>query len=640
MSMSLHQRIAHEVRPGLGVLIVVAVYGLLCFALATISGKSLDGLWLTPQGDWTDPLRVVAMGLGYAIAMFLPGSRAVSFRPNAGWPDFAVRAFFSSIALNALSLTALKLLGFGPLGRSGLIGAAVISTVLATIIRASRDCSPSPPALTSDERAGLGAAGGLIAVLAGLFWSKIFFEGASGDGTECFEFANSLRTHLLPVWDLENGTWGAYPAFMSFAFPKLLSILNVGPEHAAARLPAIIYAGVLVLVVPRAAGIKSPSPLLYAVVATTVLSLCVFSFYYATWNAMAADIAEPSATDLWSGVCVLAAIYFLARREPLWFIATAVAAMSAVVSGIAITGLVAAAYLVAQPTRSDRIKVAAMSGGALLGYGVVVLLARTTIDGVEAFSDQFEADAVAKTYLSAIAGPKLILKKAANIVLILGGIIVVPILWRRPPSREAVANLAIAVGYTAVILLAGRSNAHYLMLPALLILVVGVRQLTLTNRPRVWMAAQLVGVIVALALVVPVHYPLFTGSRDFADRTWVEGDNYRERVKLARVIYGLIPWPNYAISHHTLVQYNEAYPVPQERRDYLISARAMAPEGYRRLRHAEGAYLYVRPTAAAVPWPDPPRTWARSLPLRLTRWRDDFWDWPPPEANTRTETSP
>jgi len=166
--------------------------------------------------------------------------------------------------------------------------------------------------------------GGLTILSLIIFQGKIFLENFSGDGTESFGFSRSLKSSVLPYWDLEDGRWGFYPRFMFFAYPNILSILHLGETEASVRLPFFVFLFCIYLLMdglirhgPGHSKARISDGIL---VSLAIVTFVICNIFYSTWHPYFADIAEPTHVDTMVTFYFLAAILFLLTEQNKWFV--------------------------------------------------------------------------------------------------------------------------------------------------------------------------------------------------------------------------------------------------------------------------------------------------------------------------------
>ncbi len=583
-------------------------YALAVLGLAGLDGAGFDEIELVPTGSpGRRALVGVALALGLPLAFLLPG--AAWLRGGESRCDWLLRCFVASLLIQALLLSLLKLGGL-ELGRSSWL-ACVALCLAPAWARAARPPPAADPRLPGMLAAALG-----LGLLLGLFFrDKIFLESFTGDGVEHFEFARSLTTHLLPTWDLENGRWGTYPSFFFFAYPSLLTLLCVGPVEAAVRLPALVFTVATALLLGRLAVLRSPGPDGWAplLIAAALALLWLFHGLYSTWHPFFADLAEPTGCDLVVIFFGLAALYALLQRRMGEFVLCGLLASWSHVNGVVLVGLAAAAAFLQGPDRLRLLRTSAVFAAAALGPWGLLQLATP-----DAGAHQYRAGQLAAGWLEGGYGG-LLPDKLAWIALSTGAVWPIGSLRFGGFDRDQRLLMAVAGLYTLLVLLAPRSHPHYTLALSVLLLPGFVRGLAWSRHPRRWRLGHLAAVAAAGALITPLAIPVDRTAQRVGARIAVEGRSYRERVAVAPMLYEVLPFDRYGVTHHSLLPYARTEATGEV--DWCIARRLQPPEGFEERARQGGVGLFARPGAAYLGQDLAPQRYGRALPLALFRMR-------------------
>ncbi len=477
--------------------------------------------------------------------------------------------------------------------------------------------------------------GEAVAVSAGLCTillfgpSRISLQSLDGDGVEAFGFASSLKTHLLPHWDLENGTWGFYPAFMSFAYPLRLSMALLGESEAAVRLPVVALGAALAGLL----GAHRERILAAGLMGGAVLVVATSGFNY-TYEPYAADLAEPTVTDLWFALALLVMAWAWGERRVGTFCAGALVAISGQPAGVPFAALLVGIGLWQKETRAFALRAAGVLGACVLVQALVGSLANPP--GATKFSPATFLAHHTKGPSVRLGGRQIATQLWAFLVQTAGA----PVLFAAPLCRSARHNprrravlLATAV-YLLAVTLSPKRHPHYLTPVACLVLF-----LLPPHSPsaRPWLAF----VALCLAGVVPLRpCPPDTRPAAFGRATLMVVSSEREAVENADLLYRVLtvpPWRDestWGIGKHAWVAYatrvDSLPPVPPPGIHVLM---APTPEAWPRFVPVTDngrAFLFEHPEGWMEAWRvqgGEVRCWGELLkvPFRLwdpiSRWK-------------------
>lgn len=239
------------------------------------------------------------------IAWLLPGvPLALAFAPS-GWGRLTLLT--AGLLINVTATTAmttlLKLFGFVPLTRSHfLAGWGLFLLASATILlRRRRRFAEAihrywPQA---EHWRLLVAAIGLCAIAGWIGHERLVIENFDGDGVEIFASADSLRTHLLPRWEIgypETSLFGlpvAVPLW-TYSYFLLPWILLLDCSEPAVRLPLLGTLALLVLAMAALARGNGARPLSIGWITLCLLSVLFaaeVAVYYGGYNLFVTDAA-------------------------------------------------------------------------------------------------------------------------------------------------------------------------------------------------------------------------------------------------------------------------------------------------------------------------------------------------------------
>ena len=570
-----------------------AIYAACVAGLGWATGHSFNDLELNVRegGGAVQAVTVVALVAGYALAYVLPGLVVIS--RSADGPDALLRAFVASVVLHSLILTIVKIAGY-ELVRSWFV-VSCAGLCLATVgWRRPR------AAMERADRVAIAATAGVALVLVAIFFQKIFAEDLGADGTEHFEYARSLRTHLLPFWDLDFGAWGFHHRFFFFAFPSLLSLLSAGEIEAAVRLPGVIYAAgiflTILLLLPRD---RRARPAVLATLAGGVLLVFFVNAYYSTWEPWFADIAEPTATDLLATGLVLAGLHFLRAGRHGWFVTFAVLGAVSTQFGAALTVL---SLVVMAASSVDRRL--AVVGGLRFGAAYAAVLAAVALYHVwNPIGFSVFATANLLEYWALLPSLDGIGIQLLFLVIMCGGLALVVVPTLGFGDRLTRQLFTVAVVYAAVLALSSRINPHYFLPSSILLVAAATRTVAQSARPWLPGAALIASFVVSAWAVTPAWYVPSRTASTLGARVRVEGADYMTRARLAQIAYTAFRFDDFGVSHHALLHYATRHPCVDC--DYVITSSDVERAGYTRLDARDGSVIFKR-TAGAMSLPTMP----------------------------------
>lgn len=207
-----------------------------------------------------------------------------------------------------------------------LVVGLVLLSSLAAVISVSRRTRAWPVAGNRDRMTLLRAAG-IPALLCAILAPKLLWESFNGDGAHAFEASRLLLNQALPFFPESAGAIAGFPGITSmlFAFPNAWFLHLFGEIEAAARVPFLLYLGVLWCAIVGLGGHGQdgePRKLSTGAHVAIWLSLLAYALamaFSATYSPYSADIALPATQDTLLVVCFLAAIHAYLRREMGWF---------------------------------------------------------------------------------------------------------------------------------------------------------------------------------------------------------------------------------------------------------------------------------------------------------------------------------
>lgn len=463
---------------------------------------------------------------------------------------------------------------------------------------------------------------GTAAVILGiaLFWPEQFVQCYNGDGIETLQLARSLRTHLLPYWEIETlgrfGTVIVNPSLINSYWTCALQLL-LGEGELATRLPFWVWwLGIFATALRMVRGPDAGMQILPAVpLAVLMLLAAVWYTFYAGYYPYMADLANPGVVDAMFTLLLLLALDCLRRNDVAGWVVLGVMASLVLYAGAVMFLLTAAAAVVWQPIPRRKALWAGGAGMAVMAGLAAFYVAWGASDG----SLPGWASTLRQEYLKEYFAP--VPRWRENLLFLayfLIGCGVLPVfgavgrlIEHRSQPGEAWDRTAasVVVVYLLIIMGSGCKNLHYLgpLLPIPLILWLRPQ----ADGPRSGWAHRAAPLLTALSLGAclflcwPASRPVFVLNRQLGARTAFQTDCYEEASRWGRIAWDLYDAEDlgWAVSQHVWVHYSELRAAVCEPRPLLVTEGA-APrgQGYRLVRSsAAGVRLYSR-EGSATDW--------------------------------------
>ncbi len=437
---------------------------------------------------------------------------------------------------------------------------------------------------------------GLLFILL-LGTGKLVHQNLSGDGVEAYSFGASLLRGPLPTWDLENGTWGFYPSFFSFAYPLQLSMLFIGPCEAAARLPIFVFGLCLASLLVSIA--RSTSGRLAAVLGT--LLLVTTSGWNYSYDPYFADLAEPTCTDLFFALCFLGAVWGWENGRRWVFFVFGFLAACAQPAGAPFLILLLGLVFVLDPEHRRSTILSLMA--FLVFLGAMALLA----SWLNPLAPNKFSGMVFLTYhtreLLTHMGIRQLAAQVWALLVQSGGapVLFAACLFRMPKSGIRRAVLLTLVLYAAAVLLSPRRHPHYLTPVVAMGFYVLPRPLP-RRMAMVWL------IVMAFLLVLVFPRPITEPdqrTREFGAATVMVFPTEREAVDNADLLYSVLtipPWrdeAHWGPGKHAWVLYGRRFSSlpnePPEGTHLLFSSDPVAWSGFSLVTDNGTSFLYERP---------------------------------------------
>lgn len=466
-------------------------------------------------------------------------------RSFCGW---LVQSFGVALAMICVVSSAAKLCAGLPLHAGtfwGMWSALGAGGLLVLAVRWRRGRPIVWPLGAPADRRRLGLTAGALWLGVVAFLPKLFWEDFNLDGVEAFEFGRSLSNHWLPHWDVFQGRFGFYHNFFLFAFPNHALITLFGPFEAAARLPYLLYLGVLAAALLLAIEHGARRPLRAAEEIALWLGLALYSIvqvYSTGYEPFHADVAEMAATDTLWIACLVAAVVALWQRRAasLWLFGLMSASASP--GGLALIGLLLAMAFLLRRAEGDerRWQLRHLAGllGALVAIGLCydLIYVRRVLPGAD---NQFSAF----NLLRRMFPPTLDQLPRFHALLFPSGILpaLTLLAWRRADRNTRMLSGVTAV-YFAMLYVQAWTSLHQFT---------PVMVLPLAVCWRAYLAASplaqrrlLLGIVPATCLAailsLPQHGRIIQAARSFGEATGLRSGDYdRDYRTLARLGHSL-----------------------------------------------------------------------------------------------------
>ncbi len=552
----------------------IAIYFLLIESISVLRSTSFDSVVIDISGDlFSRTLNILALIIGIPIIYFTPGFLWITKKKDCTLWELTIKSALLSVVFYTVAFSIPKLVFAIELSRSWmLLTCSGITVSWAILDKRQFEISFSREEIRSALIGGL-----TIIFLIVIFHGKIFLENFTGDGTEAFEFSRSLKTKILPYWDLENGRWGFYPRFMFFAYPNILSILHLGETEASVRLPFFIFLFCIHLLmaalIQHESGRSKASASDSLFVSGAILLFAIFNIFYSTWHPYFADIAEPTHVDTMVVLYFLAAILFLLNEQQEWLLLCCLFTCLSVANGVAVTFLLFSTFFLLGRNRKRIFYFGLSFTVVYLAYlGFVAIYDALHPLGFQRWSLQGMRE-----YFSwdDLLSPNRYFLHLKYLLLMTGVIPVFFFPFMRKSDDLAIKVYLISALYTSGIFLFDRYNPHYFTSVALLFFIPFLRTVNGMERKNAQYAKLSYAVVVGIILlsIFPFRYTLNQTARYLGSQTCIEATDYQAQVGLAEVVHRVFPFRRYGVGHHTLVYYAANGQCPGDEHNYIFTTR-------------------------------------------------------------------
>jgi hypothetical protein len=579
-------------------------------ALLSVRGANQD--WTTvslfPSHGGVSPLAGVVVGImGLAAVYVFPGllwARAWA-RGRWRWPEELGAALLLSVVLVGVVCTAIKLTGTG-LTRLHLVCAVLGLDLVGLLLMRRAAVPPWRP-----KGNGLSIALILLFLMAPLLpplWDKLVAENFTGDGLEAFGFADSLISKLLPEWDLENGTWGFYPHFMSHAFFNVPSLLLLGRGEAGIRWPSFLYLGFAAVFT---VALIDPTRRWRRCALVSALGVCLYaliSMFNSTYDPYFADLAELHGTDTLYLLLLLMSMRFLLVRHRALFLLAAFLASTCQPSGPAAVLLFLIASMVALEPAWRRWSIRTLLYFVLLlaAYrGLVALGGIGHLSGETQFSIRSFALAHIPRSLSML-DVRAVARYLWYFTIWSGLLPLIACVVARPHERGSRMLALWSGAYLVLVLASPQKHLHYLSPVVLFPMIVTLRSWCSRRLHERYIPAVLALVLLLVGILcVPRFFSPNTAYRDFGARTCMVFDSERRAVEEADMIYGVFGVPRsrsaerWGIGKHAWAYYSDLYSPADEvdwrKYDFCLTEGARPPDSlFVLVAPGRDSYFYAR----------------------------------------------
>jgi hypothetical protein len=606
----------------------------LTFACAGADGTTFDDVVLLPPAGvtaWRFSVAVAAMAAGYFALFFAPGFLILRLLRRPPTPVGRVAAAFALSQLGmALAWIVAQAVTEGVAGRTCVYLTAASLDAAALLVGVFVRRREGEGGTLGREVLVPAAAALLVVAAAWAFMpGKITRESLEGDATEVHGFAVSLVERALPEWDLESGAWGFYPTFMYVGYPVFWSIALGGNCEAAVRLPALLFLGVLLVMLAELAGRGRSAAGAGAL--GVVLPLAFVSYlsvqvgaYYAGYHPVHGDLGSLPLGEWMVTALAVAAVVLLHDGSPGLAVIPAFLSVLTFPSGVMFVGLIGVAGFVAAngAERRQVVRWATVLAGMLAVYAAL-LVVRTKANGTfDAMIGEWYTKYFARRANFGSEAPARMAAAVGWYALLAGGVPVLGYLLAPRGDRVAKWLALLGLSWTLFFVLSPGKNVHYFLPSALLPAAVLLRCTSWRWVP----ATAVVSAAACIALCRPSSPEIYTADRQFGRRTLFLTNDYQEAVRWSHVIYNLVdygphwdPGKSWSIGHHTWVLYSDrGFDVDGDYQFFVSDGAAPRPEVTEitrlPLEGGKSAILWSREGRATFrPWKDRKFATKRSL---------------------------
>ena len=410
---------------------------------------------------------------------------------------------------------------------AGMAGLAALAAVVST----RRGPRAWPINGTRDRSMLLGAVG-VPALLCVVLAPKLLWESFNGDGAHAYESSRLLLHQAMPFFPEASGAIAGFPGITSmlFAFPNAWYLHLFGEVEAAARVPFLLYLGVLwcaVVLVAEHAGDREGRGLSRGVLGATWLSILAYAFgmaFSATYNPYSADIALPATQDTLLVICFLAVIHAHLRQEWAWFALCTALTYVSLPSGLVLVAMWLLGVLVA--ARPWRWRPVLAGFAVLLGCVIAGALLPRILEAAGAPPPGGEYGLAG--ILRYFAFLQFTDWRRFMYVAVASGIVPFAMLffWRRHDTASRALVITTAL-YFLFIFVQGYISLHHLVPAMVLPVVVAARASDGRSSGRrlapVWVAAGVVAVVLSL----PRSFAIHTAGREIGGTIFARTGDYR-----------------------------------------------------------------------------------------------------------------
>jgi hypothetical protein len=350
---------------------------------------------------------------------------------------------------------------------------------------------------------------------------KFFWESFNGDGAHAYESARLLLHQSLPFWPPEAGKISLFPGMNSvlFTYPSSWFIRLFGPYEVSARLPFLLYLGLLhaAIVTTATAGLKQRLGLIgHVLVAMSVTSFALVMSYSATYDPYSADIALPATQDALLLVCFLCAVLGFLREQPGWmFIFIVFTLLSSPGAPPLLAGWLPAVLLA---YRQRPWRMSGLYAGSLVAAIILLSLLPPLLSGLglPAPGGEHSTGALLSKF------DRLVLDDYGRFAFLLVPCGIYPLLallnWRSAESAVR-ALILLTLGVFFMYYLIAYVSLHYFVAVMVLPVVFFWRQYAVQpwRSPRLMAVACLAAAGTSIALALPASSAIHTAARDIGE---------------------------------------------------------------------------------------------------------------------------
>jgi hypothetical protein len=557
-------------------------------------------------------LKTAIAALSVFIALFLPGAMWAPLIPSStrGGLAYFLSSLAGSVFLYALFTTIYKIITGAPLTRTVFIGIAVVLVISGYMLSIYK--KPDAP-LKFDKRKLLVFLAGIVIIcmLTFIFRGKIFVEDLNGDGVEAFKLADSLKSHVLPYWDLEQGgAWGL-PVVNPYLTNSMIHnslLLLLGNSESSIRITYFLCLGVIYFIVVGLIRMRRHFEFKCRDSILVFLCLSVYTlimFYYSGHNPYFSDISVNAAVDTYMMLFFLAGTYFLLSGNMPMFLIFSVMAGLTRYSGPLLTFLQLSGYMLFfRENRNAVIRITIIYAAIMLSIGIFLFIYGSVHGLLPYWMNTIKSEYISK-YVSrnSLNDISIYLKQ---FIILCGGIPFFSLFFSKKGDRVSGYLTFITLIYALIVFGSGIKHIHYFAPVSFLPLIIFAR-LVFSASGRIWRFLPYFSVALSLILIYllsPFKYSAHTEYREIGSQTCMLFGSEQEALRHSDILEGRYSDPagSFYIEGSAWVYYSEITLVPSKMCHYYLADKKYLPKGgLIRIAENKNTVLYATDSSHASP---------------------------------------